>query len=389
MTANNLKNSTAEDLRQRLFAPSDRQAADFGHRREGPVNLPPAPPWSERIGLTSLVSARSAAQGILAAAGTKPKLLSRGNFAAARADLAYAVKLMIQEKEILLFAGLQWLVIGMAYLLWIQVIDWIPDSVWAEVARAAESDRDAETGVANLALWGWSLLIVATAAYPIAVLNASITAAHYLRASHRPSTIGGCLHIAFRNMGRLWLFTAMDAWVTVHAILDRLPRKRGKRTAAEEAAYYAWKVATAGVLPSMVAGNSFAMAAKESIRLLEDQPVRTIAIRMAYSLLCWIVGVAAYLGAIVFVIKFAGPLGGENGLYHFYLLMGAPIFFAVGLTSLLRPFFVLAVAKLYTDVIPVDVEAGPSVAEAETIVDIPAMAFVMAICFLLTFYFAS
>jgi hypothetical protein len=378
-----------DDLSQKLFAPTLREPGDFGRRRAGPVVLPPAPPWSERIGLTSLSSTRGEAQKIFAATGTKPKLLSPANFAALRQDWSYAAKLMMQEKEILLFAALQWLVIGLAYVLWIQVIDWIPASVWAEVARAVENDRDAQTGVASLALWGWSLLIVATAAYPIALLNASITAAHYLRASHHPSTIGACLQLAFKNMGRLWLFTAMDAWVTVNAIADRLPRKRGKRTAAEEAAYYAWKIATAGVLPSMVAGNGFAMAAKESIRLLEDQPVRMIGIRMGYSLLCWIVGVSAYIGAILFFMAFGGPLSGENGLYHFYMLMGAPVFFAVGVTSLLRPFFVIAISKLYTDVIPVDVEAGPSIADAETVVDVPAIVFVMLLGFLITFYLSS
>ena len=381
-----------DDLAQRLFSARRREPGefgDFGRRREGPVVLPPAPPWSERIGLTSLFSARSEAQKVFAATGTKPKLLSTGNFSSVRRDLRYAAKLMMQEKEILLFAALQWLVIGFAYLVWIRVIDWIPDSVWTEVARAVDNDRDAQTGIASLALWGWSLLIVMTAAYPIAVLNAAMTAAHYLRASNHPSTIGSCLQLALKNMGRLWLFTAVDAWVTVNAIADRLPRKRGKRTAAEEAAYYAWKIATAGVLPSMVAGNGFAMAAKESIRLLEDQPVRAIGIRMAYSLMCWIVGVAAYVGAIAFFMMFGGPLTGENGLYHFYMLMGAPIVFAVGVTSLLRPFFVIAISKLYTDVIPVDVEAGPSVAEDEKIIDIPAIVFVMLLCFLVTFYFAN
>jgi len=71
------------------------------------------------------------------------------------------------------------------------------------------------------------------------------------------------------------------------------------------------------------------------------------------------------------------------------MLMGAPIFFAVGVASLLRPFFVIAISKLYTDVIPVDVEAGPSVAEDEKVIDIPAIVFVMLLCFLVTFYFAS
>jgi hypothetical protein len=389
LTANKLDDAAPDDIAQRLFSARTRPARDFGRRHEGPVELPPLPPWSERIGLTAFFAARSEAQGIFASTGAKPKLLSRRHFTAVRADLSYALKLMRQEKEILLFAGLQWVVIGLAYLLWIEVIASIPASVWAEVSRALDDDRDAVTNVAGLALWAWTLLIIVAAAYPIALLNAAIAAAHYLRASHQTSTIGACLQIAFRNMGRLWLFTAMDGYITVRAIIDRLPRKRGRRTALEEAAYHAWKVGTAGVLPSLVAGNTFAMAAKEAIRLLEDQPMRTIAIRMAYSLMCWIVGVASYLGTLLFFMLFGAPLTGENWLYHFYVLVGVPIVLAAGVACLLRPLFVVAITKLYTDVIPVDLEGTRSVAEAENVVDVPVVVFVIALVFLLTLYFSS
>lgn len=376
MAANDLNDSTADDLRQRLFAPAVRQAGDFGRRKESKVELPALPHWSERIGLTAFFTARKQAQAVFAASGTKPKLLSLKNLSALGDDLSYAVKLMMREKEILLFAALQWLVIGLAYLMWTQVLDWIPDSVWAEAARASEEDRDYHNGLASLMLWGWSLLVIATAAYPLALLNASIVASHYLRASHHPSTIASCLKLASKNLGRVWLFMAMDGFVTVNAIMDRLPRKRGKRTAVEEAAYYAWKVATVGALPSLVAGNTFVDASRESVLLLEEQPVRTIGIRMGYSLLCWIIGVLAYAGAILFFIQFGGPLGGENGVYHFYLLMGAPIFVAVGATSLLRPLFVIAVSKLYTDVVPVDVEMERTVvAESENAIDWPMLVF--------------
>jgi hypothetical protein len=389
LTANKLDDAAPDDIAQRLFSARNRPARDFGRRHEGPVELPPLPSWSERIGLTSFFAARREAQGIFASAGTRPKLFSRSHFSAVRADLAYAVRLMQEEKEILLFAGLQWVVIGLAYLLWIEVIASIPASVWAEVSHALDDDRDAVTNVAGLALWAWTVVIIIAAAYPIALLNAAIAAAHYLRASHQVSTIGACLQIAFRNMGRLWLFTAMDGYVTVSAIIDRLPRKRGRRTAAEEAAYYAWKVATAGVLPSLVAGNTFMMAAKESIRLLEDQPVRTISIRMAYSLLCWIVGIAAYVGTLAFFMMFGAPLTGENWLYHFYVLVGMPIVLAAGVACLLRPLFVVAITKLYTDVIPVDVEGTRSIADAEHVVDVPVIVFVIALVFLLTLYLSS
>jgi hypothetical protein len=388
LTANHFDDPTAGNTSPMLFATGDRGRSDFGHRKESTVVLPPSPPWFERIGLTAFFTARRQAQSIFAASGTRPRLLSLSHFSLLRQDFAYAIKLMMQEKEILLFAALEWLVVGFAYLLWIQAFAWIPDSVWAEAARADDS-RDAISGVMSIGLWGWSLLVVATAAYPIALLNASIVAAHYLRSSNQTSTIPACLALASTNLGRVWLFTAMDAVVTVNAILDRLPRKHGKRTVSEEASYYAWKIATAGTLPSLVAGNEFLMASKESIRLLEDQPVRTIAIRMAYSLLCWIIGVAAYAGAVLFLMMFGAPPAAENWLYHFYVLMGAPVFFAVGVTSLLRPLFVIVIAKIYTEVIPVNVEGGLTVVEPEKTVDIPLIVFVMLLCFALTLYAAS
>ena len=390
MAANDLNDSTAHDLRQKLFAPTVRQPGEFGRRKEAGVVLPDLPSWSERLGLPAFFTARNHAQAVLAASAAKPKLLSLQNFTAMRRDIIYAARLMRQEKEILLFAALQWLVIGFAYLMWTQVLDWIPDSVWAEVARASAEDREAEAGLANLAIWGWSLLIIATAAYPLALLNAAIVASHYLRTSNQASTIPACLKLASKNLGRVWLFTAMDALITAHAILDRLPRKRRRRTAFKEAAYYAWKIATVGALPALVSGKGFVGAANESVWLLEDQPVRTIGIRMGYSLVCWIVGVLAYVGAILFFVQFGGPLGGENWVYHFYVLMAAPIFIAVGITAMIRPLFVIAVSKLYTDVVPVNVEIERTVVtDAENEIEWPTMVFAMLLGVLLALYFAG
>jgi hypothetical protein len=388
LSANDVKDSAADELRQRLFAPTTRQAGDFGRRKETRVVLPALPTWSERIGLPAFFTARNHAQGVLANSGTKPKLLSLNNFAAMRGDVRYALKLMIQEKEILLFAALQWLFIGLAYLMWTQVLAWIPDSVWAE---ATAENGNASSSWASLAIWGWSLLIIATAAYPLALLNASIVASHYLKSSGQASTIPACLELASKNLSRVWLFTAMDALITASAILDRLPSKRRRRNSAvKEAAYYAWKIATIGALPSLVSGKTFVDAANESVWLLEDQPVRTIGLRMGYSLVCWIVGVLAYAGAFLTLIAFGSPLGGEHWVYHFYVLMGLPIVVAVGIVSLIRPLFVIAVAKLYTDVVPVNVEfQGTITVESGNEIDWPTLAFAILTGITFALYFTS
>jgi len=391
LAANDLEHSVTDDIRQRLFVPTDRQSGDFGRRKETRVVLPALPSWSERIGVPAFFTARDHAEGVLAASGTKPSVLSLKNFSAMRQDVSYALKLMMQEKEILLFAALQWLVIGVAYLMWTQVLDWIPDSVWVEVARNASEKGGTSTDWASLAIWGWSILIIATAAYPLALLNASIVASHYLKSSGQPSTVPACFNLASKNLGRVWLFTALDALITASAILDRLPsKKRRKRTAAEEAAYYAWKIATIGALPSLVSGKTFVDAANESVWLLEDQPVRTIGIRMGYSLLCWIIGTLAYVGAVVTFIVFGTSPTGENWVYHGYVLMGAPIFVAVGIISLIRPVFVLAISKLYTDVVPVNVEIeGTVTVESGTEIDWPTLTFAMLTGITLALYLTS
>src|SRR5690606_815471 len=104
-------------------------------------------------------------------------------------------RLIAAEREIVLFAALQWAVIGIAYVIWTQILDWIPDSVWEEAAR---SDRETDFLLINLVLLGWSFLVVAVASYPISLLNAAMTAAHYLRSAGQTSTIARCLILAFR-----------------------------------------------------------------------------------------------------------------------------------------------------------------------------------------------
>ena len=111
---------------------------------------------------------------------------------------------------------------------------------------------------------------------------------------------------------------------------------------------------------------------------------------MGYSMLCWIIGVLAYAGAIVTLVMFGGPVGGENWVYQFYVLMGAPIFFAVGIVSLIRPVFVLAISKLYTDVVPVNVEIeGTVTVKSGTEIDWLTLIFAMLTGITLALYFTS
>ncbi|MGE3144237.1 MAG: hypothetical protein AB7K35_01480 [Pseudorhodoplanes sp.] len=311
-------------------------------------------------------------------AGTTPQILSTGNLSTFAREFGYAIRLVANEKEIVFFAALQWAVIGVAYLVWIQVLDWIPDHVWEKVSN---SDNEITFGLLNTVLLAWSFLVVAVASYPISLLNAAITAAHYLRSAGERSTMAGCLDLATRHLGRLWVFTTIDAWVTVTAIVDRLPSKRNRRTALDEFLYYAWKIGTIGIVPALVAGKGYAEAAKDSVALLTAKPARTIGIRMGYSLICWIIGVATYLGALAYLMRHPG-FDKVNEVYNFYLLMAVPILIAVALTAVLvRPFYLVMVSKLYTDQVPVQ-RAAVSQPGSRS-VDTMAAIFVTLFCFLL------
>jgi hypothetical protein len=325
-------------------------------RRGGVLDPMAAPvavePHTPDNNVSAYFGAGDEASRIFKVGGLKPRLFSLRNWSTLFGDFPYAARLILAEKEILLFAVLQWFVVAAAYVLWTIVLDWIPDEMWAATRQAIEEDKDGPAGLIDLFLLFWSLLIIAAASYPISLLNAAIAAAHYLRHSGQPSTIVSCLTLASHNLGRLWLFTAIDAWTTCWAILDRLPKKRSRRTLADEAAYYAWKIGTAGIVPALVAGKNYRDAVKDSLSLVVTAPGRTIGIRMAYSLLCWLIGIGTYVGSFAYLASNAAPRGAENAVYNFYVLAAVPIILAVGATVVvLRPVYLVLICKLYTDVI--------------------------------------
>ena len=287
-------------------------------------------------------------------AGEKPRVRSLAHLRTFFGELKGSFTLIAEEKEIILFAFLQWIAIIVAYLAWTQVLDWIPDELWDEVRRSRDREDSAAFALINLVLLIWSAVVIVFVSYPISLLSGAMVAAHYLRYSRQQSTIGRCIAIANNNLWRTWIFSAIDAGITADAILDRLPKKRNKRTAADELLYYSWKIGTLGVLPALVSGKSYLEAAKDSITLLRDQPLRTVGIRMGYSLFCWVVGIAAYIGSICWY--FAAGRGSRDGLnevYNFYLLMTLPIFVAVGIVSVfIRPLYLIMISKLYTDIHP-------------------------------------
>lgn len=281
--------------------------------------------------------------------GHRPRTFSVANFGTFFGNMPEVKKLLRKEPEILLFAVFQWFVVWLAYLAWAQMLHWIPDELWNAIRSASEDDRKNAFTLVNLALLVWSFLIVSAASYPIGVCNAAMVAVHDLRTSGREVTIARCLAVADRHLGRIWLFTLIDGWITVSAILDRLPRKHHRRTTLDELLYYAWKVATMGVVPALVNGRDFAAAGKDSIRLLESQPQRALGLRLGYSAVCWIVGIGTYIFAAL-LLRYGWGNTQPHYIYDAYIVMAIPVFIAAGIvTVLIRPVYLLSVARFYTD----------------------------------------
>lgn len=283
--------------------------------------------------------------------------------------IGYAISLAFREKEIITFVLLQWAAIGLGYLLWVQMLDWIPEEVWR---TAAESD---EGSIVDVILLVWSFVIIGLVAFPVGILTGCMGTVHFLHRQRRESTIAMCLKLVMPQSWSLWAFHWIDGWITVRQIMERLPRKNDRRTPAQkalsEALYYAWKVGVSGILPSIVTGNNLVASARRSIHFVKSNFLEVAKLRAGYSALCWIVGIGAYAGSFFFLSAVdVVPANGEvySHMYTIYFWLGVPILIAVGVVMLvLRPIYVLALCDLYSDHLenrgfPVDLPENPPTA---------------------------
>jgi len=142
----------------------------------------------------------------------------------------------------------------------------------------------------------WSLLIVGMASLPLGVFSGAMVASHFLRTHNMNSTFVRCLRLGLSHYSKLWLFSWIDNWITVNQILNRVPSEEDRRSLTrrllDELVYLAWKVATIGVIPAIMNGRSIVDSGKESLRLVLDRPKDALMLRVGYSFLCWIVGIA-------------------------------------------------------------------------------------------------
>ena len=259
----------------------------------------------------------------------------------------YALSLGLKEKEIFFFGGMQWLAVSLGYLLWTQMLFWIPPEVW----DAMENQDGA--GPIDYALTLWAFLCVGLAAFPIGIFSSCMGVTHFLHKQGRASTVAMCLKLSLPNAWRLWAFHWTDGWFTVKQIWSRIPGGENRTLAQilyQEALYYAWKVGISGVLPSMVIGKGMIESGKESVEFVKQNTKEIIKLRAAYSGNCWVLGILTYFAAFPILFSFDDGTGIGNNLANIYLYIALPICFSVGVIMFfLRPIYLLNLCNLYSD----------------------------------------
>ena len=241
----------------------------------------------------------------------------------------HAARLLAEEPEILGFAVLQWISVMLVYALWVWAVDAMPG---------------------EFGFFFSTLVCLVLVGLPVGFFTACIGAVHFLRRAGEPSSIPACIHLVAPKIWALWLFTAMDVGFTAYQVLDRMPSKRSRSAAdraLSEALYYAWKLATIGILPAILAGRPLRKAAEESADLVRKRLAEAALLRIGYSSVCWILGIAVYAVTLVSVNVYGMATPDTFG---YYLWLVGPIVVALAFILLFaRPVYVLASCELYHD----------------------------------------
>jgi hypothetical protein len=106
-------------------------------------------------------------------------------------------------------------------------------------------------------------------------------------------------------------------------------------------------------LPSIVLGNGVIESGKNSIKFVKNNFTEVIKLRAAYSSLCWVVGISAYIGACVTVFLMGDSMHASTGglaIAKIYLYLVFPIAISVSVVMIfLRPIYVLTLCDMYSD----------------------------------------
>lgn len=258
---------------------------------------------------------------------------------------------VLKEKENITFAILQWVAIIAGYYLWVTAIGWIPEELFE---AASKSDKATP---ADLILFVWSFVCVGITTMPVGLFTACMAASQLLSLEGRESTILDCLKCVMPRLRPIWIFSWFDGWITVERILSRLPKKNDRESFAEkmikEAAYQGWKFASLGFIPAIVSGRTVVQACKDSLSLAMHSFIPLAKLRIGYSIICWITGIACYVLTFMHMDKLHSFFGIDRaaaGVHSFYLLAGIPLLIALLiLVVFVRPLYIISAARIYAN----------------------------------------
>ncbi len=265
----------------------------------------------------------------------------------------YSVKLIFTEREIIVFALLQWIVIILGYYLWVGVIDIIPAEFW----KRSEGCTDNCGSIGDVIITAWSFICVGLVTFPLGILSSCMGVAHFFHKRGEESTILKCLAVVLPRSGSIWLFSWIDGWWTLNRMAERMDRKVPVlQRAFKEALYYAWKIITVPMLPVLLNKQGIGNCTAHLIDVLRHKIKHIIILRIAYSALCWVVGILGYISSLSLFFAFPNlldsNLAAESQVFAIFFWIGVPILISAGLVILiLRPIFLISAFDIYSDYI--------------------------------------
>ena len=275
----------------------------------------------------------------------KPSMLeSIGGFGKQAANSLYFI---LTEKENIIFAVLQLACIVLGYYIWVQVLSWIPDEVW----KASQEDK--EGTFVNILLWLWSFACVGLVTLPLGLFTAFMSASYILRSEGKESTVAECLKVALPKAWPIWVFSWIDGWWTVQRIAERLPKKNDRTSLStklrNEIVYNAWKAASLGFIPALLFGRGAVEAGRDSVRLMVDRFAPLVKLRLAYALICWIVGIGSYVSLFFIGQYILSAMHSDYDMYTFYFYCGLPMIVALLIIMIIfRPLYIISACRIYT-----------------------------------------
>ena len=272
-------------------------------------------------------------------------MFPKGGIASFLGATAYAVRLSLAEKEVWFFAFMQWISVGLVYMLWLQGFHMLPETLWEDVAGDGEASWQIHAVVLV-----WGLLCIALASIPVGFFTGCMGAVHFLVRQNRESTIANCMKISMQRAAPLSAFHFIDGCITVRQLLSRADTEGEGTTVASEALYYTWKLAVAGMLPAILTGHG-RQVVSNAVTFVRGNLNQVLLLRGGYTALCWILGVATFFVSVAYGrslnISFEG--GAAQGLYAAYSAAGVSALIGVAILILfLRPIYVLSMCELFS-----------------------------------------